>query len=237
MRSNKTPTTVKVQFEDIELIVKPDNSHEWLLETSLVAKSYQTTFDRIRKAMYSHNDELIENIHYVRGAMIEATPSSKNFQPNQIFWTKRGVVKLGFFLRSETAKKFRRFAEDLIIEGSKKSIKIDIFENEYYERILNEVSELRDKVEAQKYMTIGEFIEHHRLVCDNNGRYELGLKARIACDNIGLEARYQKYDYDKFTGIYPQYILINIFNPILISCGIEPIYYKINNELKISRLE
>lgn len=34
-------------------------------------------------------------------------------------WTKKGVIALGFFVRSEKAKQFRRWAEDLIIEAAR----------------------------------------------------------------------------------------------------------------------
>lgn len=34
---------------------------------------------------------------------------------NTTLWTKRGIVRLGFFIRSEQAKLFRNWAEELII--------------------------------------------------------------------------------------------------------------------------
>ena len=37
-------------------------------------------------------------------------------QPNSIMWTKAGVVRLGFFIKSERAKLFRDWAENLILK-------------------------------------------------------------------------------------------------------------------------
>ena len=34
----------------------------------------------------------------------------------KLFWTKRGVIRLGFFIKSERAKNFRNWIEDIIIE-------------------------------------------------------------------------------------------------------------------------
>ena len=38
-----------------------------------------------------------------------------SLQNKQILWTKRGIVRLGFFIKSERAKMFRDWAEDLVV--------------------------------------------------------------------------------------------------------------------------
>jgi hypothetical protein len=38
-----------------------------------------------------------------------------NLQPHQTFWTKRGIIRLGFFVKSDLARLFRDWAEDLIV--------------------------------------------------------------------------------------------------------------------------
>ena len=35
-----------------------------------------------------------------------------------IHWTKKGIVRLGFFIKSQQAKAFRDWAEDYIVDGS-----------------------------------------------------------------------------------------------------------------------
>ncbi len=40
----------------------------------------------------------------------------------KLFWTKRGVIRLGFFIKSERAKKFRDWAEDLILNSIEQKV-------------------------------------------------------------------------------------------------------------------
>ncbi|MCU0443425.1 MAG: hypothetical protein MUE85_00810 [Microscillaceae bacterium] len=73
------------------------------MEAALVAKGYEVS----EKAIYSHNlrnqDELIENKHYL---------ILQNAESGQIrnirYWTKRGVIRLGFFIKSKKAKLFHK---------------------------------------------------------------------------------------------------------------------------------
>ncbi|EJF06524.1 ORF6N domain-containing protein [Thiovulum sp. ES] len=84
-----------------------------------VAKGYRVEERVIRDHKSNHKDELIENKHFV----VVTQKNAKNFGiilPPKVrtktFWTKRGVVRLGFFIKSERAKKFRDWAEDLILQ-------------------------------------------------------------------------------------------------------------------------
>jgi len=70
----------------------------------------------VRQTNLRHADELIEGKHFVKGVTICHTLA--NAQPNQVFWTKRGIVRLGFFIKSERARLFRDWAEELIINIS-----------------------------------------------------------------------------------------------------------------------
>lgn len=99
-----------VQFEDLTLEVIPNQEHEWLLSTELVAKGYDVSSDAVLKHRQRKRDELIEGKHFVKEV------DNLSSHPDQIFWTKRGVIRLGFSMRGERAIKFRDWAEDLIIE-------------------------------------------------------------------------------------------------------------------------
>lgn len=57
--------------------------------------------------------ELIAGKHYVKG--VQNMDTLVNAQPHQVFWTKAGVIRLGFFIKSERAKLFRDWAEGLIL--------------------------------------------------------------------------------------------------------------------------
>lgn len=102
---------MKIQFQDINLEVIPDKDHEWLLESALVADGYDVTTANIRKTKSRNEDEFEEGRHYVVQIV-----TIGNLTKNKVFWTKRGVINLGFFIRSEKAKQFRRWAEDLILK-------------------------------------------------------------------------------------------------------------------------
>lgn len=100
--------------ENLQVVVMPDKEHEFLMTTQQVAIGYGVSIKTIRKHLTEHADELIENKHFLKGAT-NSSHLAKNAQPNQIYWTKRGIVRLGFFIKSEKAKLFRDWAEDLVI--------------------------------------------------------------------------------------------------------------------------
>lgn len=96
-----------VKFEGIELSVIKDKAHEWILSTEQVALGYGVTDAAIRNHKLRRPNELIESKHFV---CVTDSDGVKTY------WTKRGVVRLGFFIRSKQAVKFRDWAEDLVIE-------------------------------------------------------------------------------------------------------------------------
>ena len=48
---------------------------------------------------------------------VSLTNTLPNTQPNAVFWTKAGIVRLGFFIKSERAKMFRDWAENVILQA------------------------------------------------------------------------------------------------------------------------
>ena len=101
--------------EGVTVNVMPNQAHEYLMTTREVAHGYGTTKDVIQQAFYRKSAELIEGKHFMKGVDIMSTPS---MQPTAILWTKRGIVRLGFFIKSERARLFRDWAEELIISIS-----------------------------------------------------------------------------------------------------------------------
>ncbi len=106
--------TLQVQ-ENLHVQVLPNPQHEFLMTTNEVANGYGVTNKAIRKHSTEHSDELVEGKHWVKGATISSSLSVKNLQPHATLWTKRGIIRLGFFIKSKRAKQFRDWAEDLII--------------------------------------------------------------------------------------------------------------------------
>jgi len=100
--------------EGLEVTVIPDSDHEFLMTTKEVASGYGVSAYAIRQSYFRNQSEFIEKKHFIKGGDISLYPS-KNAQPHKVFWTKRGIVRLGFFIKSNRARMFRDWAEELII--------------------------------------------------------------------------------------------------------------------------
>ena len=99
--------------EELSVNVLPNSNYEFLMTTKEVAHGYGVTEYNIRQHKLQHSDELIEGKHYIIAVSI---PNGDLKIPhNAVLWTKRGIVRLGFFIKSERAKLFRDWAEDVII--------------------------------------------------------------------------------------------------------------------------
>ena len=99
--------------EGITVNVLPNRQHEFLMTTREVAAGYGVSEWLIRKHKENHPDELLEGKHFLGNVNIihAATPGSSR----GTLWTKRGIVRLGFVIRSERARLFRDWAEDLVL--------------------------------------------------------------------------------------------------------------------------
>lgn len=104
-------TGAVLEIDGIILPVTPDQEHEWTLSTEQVAIGYEVTPHAIQKHKERHADELIEGTHYTR----QTNSLSGGLQRVTTNWTKLGVITLGWFIRSERAKRFRRMAAELIL--------------------------------------------------------------------------------------------------------------------------
>ena len=99
----------------IEVTVITSPEHEFLMDTYQVAYGYGISASCLRSHFANHSDEFTEGKHYVSGVHI--LDSGKKTPHNKTFWTKRGIVRLGFFVKSERAKLFRDWAEELVINA------------------------------------------------------------------------------------------------------------------------
>jgi len=100
--------------EGLTVTILPSSDHEFLMPTKEVAKGYGATEYSIRMAKKRNHAELIEGKHFISNVTIShaASPGSSI----GTMWTKRGIVRLGFFIKSQRARLFRDWAEDLIIK-------------------------------------------------------------------------------------------------------------------------
>jgi len=107
--SNLLPMTVS---EGLTVNILPNQQYEYLMPSKEVALGYGVTEYNIRQHKLQHPDELKAGKHFISAVSI---PNS-DLPHNAILWTKRGIVRLGFFIKSERAKLFRDWAEELIIK-------------------------------------------------------------------------------------------------------------------------
>ncbi len=102
-----------ITFHNTELHLQEHPQHEFLLSNKEVALGYGTTIQSLAQAKKNNKNELIEGKHWLR---LEV--QTKGGKQKVIHWTKKGIVRLGFFIKSENAKKFRDWAEDYIVNGT-----------------------------------------------------------------------------------------------------------------------
>lgn len=106
--------------ENLIVTVEPNKEHEFLMTTAEVAKGFGVSTSNLRNQKFRNSDELVEGKHFITGATGVCFPNdpcaSNDYNASkQTLWTKRGIVRLGFFIKSERAKLFRDWAEDLVI--------------------------------------------------------------------------------------------------------------------------
>lgn len=94
-----------------EVVLTPDPTHEFTATTEQVALGYGVTPEAIRSLKSRREDELLEGKHWV-----VADRNTLGGAQQVTLWTKRGIVRLGFFIRSKQARQFRDMAEDLVID-------------------------------------------------------------------------------------------------------------------------
>jgi prophage antirepressor-like protein len=95
-------SALAITIDGEALPVRPHDEHEYVLETRLVARGYGVNRRVIQEHKKEHADELVEGKHWVVGKT-----DTLGGEQSATFWTKRGILRLGFFIRSERAKRFR----------------------------------------------------------------------------------------------------------------------------------
>lgn len=119
--SNTQALPIVREFQNVQLIVIQDPKHEFLMTTAEVAKGYGVSESSILSHKHRQKDEILENTHFLSVFAICNDRSGMNFK--KLYWTKRGVIRLGMFIKSPRAVKFRDWAENLIIDHFRNSTK------------------------------------------------------------------------------------------------------------------
>ncbi|HAZ00698.1 MAG: hypothetical protein A2W90_14575 [Bacteroidetes bacterium GWF2_42_66] len=104
--------------EGLTVTILPDSSHEFLMSSKDVATGYGVSEGNIRNQLHRNKEEFHEGKHF--GTAVCFSNSGLQSVHNKVFWTKRGIVRLGFFIKSDRARLFRDWAEDLILDKVEK---------------------------------------------------------------------------------------------------------------------
>ena len=115
IQSNNSKLMLQVN-NDLTVEIQTNPEFDFLMNSNMVALGYGISPKTIRSHKMIHKDELIENIHFI--SRVEKTSPRSNLTNTQLLWTKAGVIRLGFFIKSERAKAFRDWAESIVLQAS-----------------------------------------------------------------------------------------------------------------------
>lgn len=145
------------KFEDINLELIKDSEHEFLISNNEAAIGFGVAHNTINHHKNDKPDELVEGKHWV--FKIIDTLGGKQ---KAVFWTKRGIVRLGFILTSDRAKRFRDWAEDVILVT-------DIQQLSPAEYLIKQAQQLYE-LEQRGEITWGIVQEHEKKIIDIENR-------------------------------------------------------------------
>lgn len=148
---------IKVEISD-ELVVEvqPNSEHEWLLSSKDVAEGYGLSDSSLRSAKSRHSDELEEGKHYIVkeiSSVANSNSREKHLKSNVVMWTKKGVIRLGFLIKTPLAKQFRDWAEEFIIKKSEEP-KAPSIPMTYIEALRAHLESVQQLEEANKVITL-----------------------------------------------------------------------------------
>lgn len=138
---------IKVEISD-ELVVEvqPNVEHEWLLSSKDVAEGYGLSEGGLRNTKFRYKDELEEGKHFI-------TVSNTNGGADKVYYTKKGVIRLGFLIKTPLAKQFRDWAEDFIIKKSEEP-KAPAVSMTYIEALQAHLESVKQLEEANKVIAL-----------------------------------------------------------------------------------
>ncbi|MDX4061682.1 hypothetical protein Q6A90_04810 [Aliarcobacter skirrowii] len=138
-------------FEDVEIEIIEDSKFVFTQTTNEVAKAYfgepktvqqaELFAKQIRQTRLNNKQEFIENKHFFY--------IYDNKNRKTIIWTKNGIVRLGFYIKSERAKKFRDWAEDYIVNQKSYETTIQIELSKLNQEIKDLKNQLALKVQEE----------------------------------------------------------------------------------------
>ncbi len=137
MQKENVQQVMHLQVTDgLAVAVIQNPNFEFLMPTKDVALGYGISGGTIRDHQSKNPNDFIYGRHFVKGVDIPDT--LKNIQPHAVFWTKAGIIRLGFFIKSERAKLFRDWAESVILNYSAPAVQLPEVTKRKHNRLTQE---------------------------------------------------------------------------------------------------
>ncbi len=116
MTTENLKQVINLQVTDgLTVAILQHQTFEFLMPTKDVALGYGVSAGTIRNHQASHSDDLVYGKHFIKG--VDLTDTLGNTQPHAVYWTKSGIVRLGFIVQSKRGKIFRDWAESVVLKA------------------------------------------------------------------------------------------------------------------------
>jgi len=96
------------KYKDFELMPLFHKKFKWLFTLDDLIKGFNVTSLQLQNIIDEHKDILKENIHFIKKESLE-NKSTENI----IYWTKKGIIKLAFFIDTLNSIDFVEFLDEL----------------------------------------------------------------------------------------------------------------------------
>lgn len=101
-------------FDSLTVEIIPSDQYEFVMSNKEVAHAYGVADSTLRAQISRHKDEFEDGKHFFLG--VAKCNARGNLPVRTKMWTKAGIIRLGMFIKSDRAKRFRDWAESLILE-------------------------------------------------------------------------------------------------------------------------
>ncbi len=129
-----------IQYKELELHPVIDNKHDWLLSQNETCEAFSIDNAAIERLMEAHTETLSENRHYLTSTLVSGGSTTSPI----MFWTKKGIIRLAYYLKSDDALAFLDFAEDLDLTSDQSDDRqISHFYDEVEETLLQKLEGLK----------------------------------------------------------------------------------------------
>lgn len=186
-----------VTFNNLDLEVL-EYKDTWSLLDRQVAEGFGVTQEAVRKQRTQGATEYIEGVHYYykdmyhdgKGGLIESMDKSGGGSRNtqkMVFWTKKGIITLGFKLnKTPQTIAFRDWASDYILNSSNRPLDIQnvLADPRVFAQLALRYADEQDKNKQLEHKIEADapYVDFARAVEVSKGDIKIGEYAKILCN-------------------------------------------------------